>query len=434
MFKYSYGYDVIRYLLRIVFKAFYRKIVVTGLENIPKDKPIIFAPNHQNALMDPLAVIFTNPYQTIFLTRADIFKRPLLLKIFTYFKMLPVYRVRDGVDSLGNNELIFRKCVEILTYKESIALFPEASHNAKMFLLPLKKAVPRIAFQAEVENDFNLDVQIVPVGIYYDNYTNTNSLLNINYGKPISVGAYKAHYYENPQRCLNELRIRLSDAIKPLIVDFELEDDYDVFKKIGNLLWESKALKKKYTKFQTFQLTATKLKELKQNEPIAYDALTSNTRAFIKLQNKEISENSIFHASFAKAILGTFLFLLSSPIFIFAFINNILYYYLMHKLVLRKIKDQQFHSSVKYVVAGVLLPLIYLIHSLIVLFATANITFAILYFVALPVSAYIANKIKTAWTKYRNDLRFLFLSTENKSTITAQAKDICQRTLTSLKF
>lgn len=426
MFKYSYGYDFIRFLLRFVFKAFYRKIIVNGLENIPNDKPIIFAPNHQNALMDPLAVIFTNPNQTIFLTRADIFKRPLLLKIFTYFKMLPVYRVRDGVDSLGNNEEIFRKCVDILKHKKSIALFPEASHNSRMFLLPLKKAVPRIAFQAEVENDFKLDVQIVPVGIYYDNYTKTNALLTITYGKPLAVAEYKKHYEENPQKCLNELRINLSKAIKPLIVDFEIEEDYVEFETIGNLIWESKSLKNGTNKFQNFQHVASKLKELKANKAETYEKLISSAKNFGQLKNKNINEKSIFQATILKTLLGSLLLLISLPIFLFGLINNILYYFLMNKMVLSKIKDQQFHSSIKYVVAGVLLPLIYIIHSAIVLLISGSFSFALLYFISLPLGTYIANKVKTSWSFYKSDLLYLFSSKEYKSDLIAKAKDICQ--------
>ena len=56
-------------------KVFYRKIIIIGRENINPDHHLIFAPNHQNALMDALAVLFTHKGQPVFLARADIFKR-----------------------------------------------------------------------------------------------------------------------------------------------------------------------------------------------------------------------------------------------------------------------------------------------------------------------------------------------------------------------
>jgi len=123
MRKWSLGYDIIRFFFRSFFKLFYRQVQSSGNENIPKNAPIIFAANHQNALIDPLAIIFTNPNQSVFLTRADIFNKPILLKIFTYFKMLPVYRIRDGAESLKNNEIIFDKSVAILEAKMSDSPF-----------------------------------------------------------------------------------------------------------------------------------------------------------------------------------------------------------------------------------------------------------------------------------------------------------------------
>jgi 1-acyl-sn-glycerol-3-phosphate acyltransferase len=63
--------------------VFYRKIIVRGAENINPDEHLIFAPNHQNALMDALAVLFTHKGQPVFLATEQIFsKSQLLLFIF----------------------------------------------------------------------------------------------------------------------------------------------------------------------------------------------------------------------------------------------------------------------------------------------------------------------------------------------------------------
>ena len=96
----SKRYGVLKQITGFIHHLFYRRIFVHGIENIPTDKPVIFAPNHQNALMDPLIILYTTPFQTYFLARADIFKRPMLRKLFTFFKMLPVYRIRDGIKLL----------------------------------------------------------------------------------------------------------------------------------------------------------------------------------------------------------------------------------------------------------------------------------------------------------------------------------------------
>ena len=74
-------------------KIFYKKIVILNSKNIPKDAHLIFTPNHQNALMDALALLFSIKGQPVFLARGDIFNRPFIARILIFMKMLPVYLI-----------------------------------------------------------------------------------------------------------------------------------------------------------------------------------------------------------------------------------------------------------------------------------------------------------------------------------------------------
>ena len=78
--KYSTRYTIVRSIASFWHNNFYyRRVIVVGRENINPDDYLIFAPNHQNALMDALAVLFTLKRPLIFLARADIFKRKLMI-------------------------------------------------------------------------------------------------------------------------------------------------------------------------------------------------------------------------------------------------------------------------------------------------------------------------------------------------------------------
>ena len=79
---------------------FYRKVLAYGREHIDFSVPTIFAPNHQNALMDAMAVIGTLNRQLIFLARADIFRKKFVARILYKLKMLPVYRFREDRKSV----------------------------------------------------------------------------------------------------------------------------------------------------------------------------------------------------------------------------------------------------------------------------------------------------------------------------------------------
>jgi 1-acyl-sn-glycerol-3-phosphate acyltransferase len=172
---------------RLWWRLWYRKVAVHGFKHIYTKKPLIITPNHQNAAMDALTLIGAQTRQVVWLARADIFKSKFVRPILRFFKIMPVYRMQDGLESLGNNEKIFEKCVKVLEAHKIIGIFPEATHWGYRRLRAIKKAVPRIAFLAEELSNQKLDVHIMPVGIYYDNYVSFRSNLFVNFGEPFSI-------------------------------------------------------------------------------------------------------------------------------------------------------------------------------------------------------------------------------------------------------
>ncbi len=420
MTKWSLGYELLRYYVRFVFKLFYKKVQSVGKENIPQKKPIIFAANHQNALMDPLAIIFTNPRQSVFLTRADIFNNPILLKIFTAFKMLPVYRIRDGADSLKNNERIFNKSVEILEAKMSVALFPEATHTDKRRMRPLKKAVPRIAFLAEESNNFELDLQIVPVGIYYEDYIHSNSNLFVNYGKAITLKKYKELYAEAPPKAYNAFRKELEEAIKPLIIHIEDEKHYSLYENI-RLFYRARMRSKlnlntetPLNNFKADKATIAKIENYFSNDENNIENLEHEFAELKRYSTLlKIPTNNFTHPNapiiFSKALL----FLLAFPIYFYALVNHIIYYQLSMKFI-HKIKDQQFYSSFKFGISIIIAPLLYLINSGIFYFFSRNIDWTIIYFFSLPISAFFANKYRYLWKDFQEQLHICKGKKKNK--------------------
>jgi len=108
-----------------------KKITVLGKENIPSKGAVLFAVNHPNGLVDPLYVTTTNHRKNHFLVRAASFKNPIIKKILESLNLLPIYRIRDGIKQLSNNQEIFEKCFKILHKKETLMIFPEGSHDKK---------------------------------------------------------------------------------------------------------------------------------------------------------------------------------------------------------------------------------------------------------------------------------------------------------------
>ena len=91
------GYTLLRiFWVNPIIKLSVRRLVVKGKENLPKDGAVIIGCNHTSALLDPLIILRAMNRATVFMTRADIFRKPFLQKVFTFLKMLPIFRIRDG--------------------------------------------------------------------------------------------------------------------------------------------------------------------------------------------------------------------------------------------------------------------------------------------------------------------------------------------------
>ena len=145
---FSKTYAVMRTWLYYTSLFFYRKTHYKNMDVIPKGAGIIIAPNHQSAFQDAIVAAALLKKQGRFLVRADVYKNPMARKALVWFNLLPIYRMRDGIDSMGNNEQIFKTSEDVILRDEMLVLFPEGNQANKWRLRALKKGYARIAFGA----------------------------------------------------------------------------------------------------------------------------------------------------------------------------------------------------------------------------------------------------------------------------------------------
>jgi len=165
----------------------FKKIEINGEENIPEKGAFILSPNHVNTLLDALVILaLMQGREVAFAARADIFKKPLVAKILNFLRIMPINRIRDGVDSLSENEKTFATAVKTLKTGMPFCMFPEGRHSQEPGLLPLRKGIARIALRASSELDE--PVYLIPVGLVYEDYENYRTSVQINVGEPITIG------------------------------------------------------------------------------------------------------------------------------------------------------------------------------------------------------------------------------------------------------
>jgi len=405
---------------------FYRNITVVGKENLPKNVPLFFAPNHQNALMDALAVISSLKSQIVFIARADIFKNKFIARILILFKILPAYRIRDGKENLQKNEEIFDVSVKILESKNILALFPETTHTDKRRLRILKKGVQRIVFQAEEKNNFQLGVQIIPVGIYYSNYWNFKSDIQIFFGKPIEIDNYLELYQDNQQKAMLALRDKISEELEPLVIHIKNKDYYDLFefmrevynKKMRNKLGLKNNL---HNRFIADKEIIASMDNAFSKEPEIIEELDKEAKQYrIELKNLNIrhwvvEKNVPTTSLIAKSIA----LILSFPVFLYGFINNFIPYYIPSPLT-KKLKDRQFTTSINFVAGIIFYPLFYLIQFSLILVFTDIWWIKFVYLISLPVFGVISFYIHRGFVKIKAQWGYLL----KKSKQIAELKDM----------
>jgi len=233
--KYSFGYDLLRFYVRLMNRLVHRRITIAGLKNIPRNKPVIFAPNHQNALMDAMAVLLAVPHQLTWLSRADLFKNKLVSRILFFLKMSPVYRIRDGKDSLEKNDEVFELAIRILKTNKALGIFPEGMHTFKRQSAAHKKAVPRIAFMAEARENFELGIQVIPVGLFYDHYYKFNRQMMVSFGKPVLLKDYHELYNTNPGAATIALRKEIYAKLIPLTIHIKSKIHYEDYESLREI-------------------------------------------------------------------------------------------------------------------------------------------------------------------------------------------------------
>ncbi|SFK60046.1 1-acyl-sn-glycerol-3-phosphate acyltransferase [Proteiniphilum acetatigenes] len=399
IYRYDFRYALAKIPVNTALRLNFRKLVFVGMkENVSKKRAIIFAPNHRNALIDALILVFASYHrkQIVFLARADIFKKSFMAWLLRGMRIMPVFRIRDGKDNLDKNNEIFNNAARILRKNNPIALFPEAKHNPKQSLLPIQKAVPRIVLPTEASVDFQLRSQIVPVSIYYRDMFGFLSDVYVTFGTPIEVSGYKDMYNENSVLAINQLRQELENRLKSMVVNIWNDEFYNEYSHAidwnGDRIAREKFSGRKDDFLQAALYIVKKLDELYENNRVAFDQKTAGFREACILLKKHgfTSKDRLGNPSSVWNLFTRFTALiLSAPIAFFGFLNGI-FPILINKKLSSLFKDKQFIPSARYASGLFFVPIFDLIQSLIVGAVTKNWLLALGYFILMPLTFYFA--------------------------------------------
>ena len=168
--------EVIKWIVRgaiYIWCKIYYRVEIIGLENIPKEGPLIFCGNHRSYL-DPPLLVATAKRDMKFLAKEELYKNKFLAFLGWVFEAIPVKRDEKDISAIKTS-------LKDLKEGKCIALFPEGTRNG---LEKGEKVKDGVAFFA-----VRSGAKVLPCGI--KGGTKENRKVTITYGKPLDYSKYK---------------------------------------------------------------------------------------------------------------------------------------------------------------------------------------------------------------------------------------------------
>jgi hypothetical protein len=174
--------------------------------------------------MDPLVVGVSCKRELHFFAKSTLFNHWLKRFFLSKLKLVPVYRKQDEPKTMDKNESTFKKGFRILENNGAFLIFPEGISTGERTLEKIKTGAARIGFGAEENNDFQLNVKIIPVGLSYSDAIRFRSDVFVRYGKPISLVDFKKMYLVDEVQTINHITNEIEIALNKLTTNVnELE-------------------------------------------------------------------------------------------------------------------------------------------------------------------------------------------------------------------
>lgn len=344
----------------------YRRFEIHGKENVPKDSAVIFGVNHSNTLMDALVLLSANNIKKVFIARGDIFKKPAIAKILNFLRILPIFRIRNGVAAVRQNDDSLNKAVDVIHDHVDLYLFPEGTHRTKHSLMRMGKGLFHIAVDANKQFGDKSPIYIIPTAIEYGDYFRYRSTAMINFGQPINVTEFfKNTTEENEAANINLLKDRLYDEISKLFTFIPDDEDYDAIWEIVKMKNEKRA-GGLYQKMLRNRATVDKVLKYREEHPEEAKNLFERVMDFAKERRRQ--KISVMSTA-RKYPLLNFLWklavlLVGLPYFAASAVAN-LPVWLTTLIIREKLKDKAFGNTASYGVEFVLFPIIFVVGTII---------------------------------------------------------------------
>ena len=143
-------YAIARGIVNVVCYRALGGLTAIGVENIPEEGPVIFAPNHLSHLDPPMVACGQKRRQLCFMSKEEMFKIPVLGSLIRSLGAFPIRRGESDAESI-------RRSISLLNEGRTLLIFPEGTRGYGKELQPFNRGVSMLAKHT--------GAKIVPVAI-----------------------------------------------------------------------------------------------------------------------------------------------------------------------------------------------------------------------------------------------------------------------------
>lgn len=203
-----------RRFARALARLYYSRIEIDGVENIPKNGPVLFVANHANSLLDPVIIGIAAGRPVHFLAKAPLFQIPVFGRLLFALGMVPAFRASDDSSQVGRNVESLSKAAQFLAQGDAVGIFPEGKSHDALQLEQVKSGAARMALQAI---EAGAELTIVPLGINYERKERFRSAVWVRVGETISarewLAASPGEARQQTRQLTQEIDRRLREAV-----------------------------------------------------------------------------------------------------------------------------------------------------------------------------------------------------------------------------
>ncbi|MBT8219203.1 MAG: 1-acyl-sn-glycerol-3-phosphate acyltransferase [Bacteroidia bacterium] len=353
----KYLYELARILVLYVQRIYYRNPTVINEDFLKIDSPTIVVSNHPNTLLDAVFAAAAVDRQVNFLANYSLFKSKFGNWFFSTFYCIPIERPEDVKHRPVDNQASLHRSHEFLRNGGNLYIAAEGYSIQTIGIRDLKTGAARIALNTEYENDWNVEIQILPIGLNYDQAEGFRSNLVIYAGKPFKVRNWRKEFESAPRKAARDVTDYLEDQLKSLTFEGD-QKRLDLLKKIRSFYnyFTPTDPKREYLRSRGFMTTLNQINE------VEIKALEDAFESFGRIcRQSNLTPQTVWQANNPNLKrINISILIWSLPITIYGFLVNIIPYFLCHWIDKIFNKHLVYKSTVRILAGLIFFPLMYL--------------------------------------------------------------------------